>query len=60
MRERGIARQDAVSFLLESRGATRLGRPDEIDALAACLASLRADFRQGAITDIDGGATRSL
>ena len=60
MRERGIARQDALSFLIESHGTTRVGRPDEIGALVAYLASWRADFIQGAIIDIDGGATRSL
>ena len=60
MRERGVGRQEAVSFLLESHGTTRVGRPDEIGALVAYLASPRADFMQGAIIDIDGGATRSL
>jgi 3-oxoacyl-[acyl-carrier protein] reductase len=37
-----------------------VGRPDEIGAMAAFLASPRADYLQGSIIDIDGGATRSL
>jgi 3-oxoacyl-[acyl-carrier protein] reductase len=60
MRERSVTRQEAMSFLLSSHGTTRVGRPDEIGALVAYLASPRADFIQGCIIDIDGGATRSL
>jgi len=60
MRERSIGRDEAVAFLLSSHGTARVGRPDEVGALVAYLASARADFVQGAIIDIDGGATRSL
>jgi NAD(P)-dependent dehydrogenase (short-subunit alcohol dehydrogenase family) len=59
-RERGLSRDDALTFLISSHGTTRVGRPEEIGALVAYLASSRAGFIQGAIVDIDGGATRSL
>jgi NAD(P)-dependent dehydrogenase (short-subunit alcohol dehydrogenase family) len=60
MRDRGLTREDAVTFRLSSYGTTRVGRPEEIGALVAYLASSKADFIQGSIIDIDGGATRSL
>ncbi|MDR3531811.1 MAG: SDR family oxidoreductase [Rhodopila sp.] len=60
MRERDIGRDDAVTYLLSSHGTTRAGRPEEIGALVAYLASSKADFIQGSVIDIDGGATRSL
>ena len=60
MRDRSCNREDALTHLLSSHGTTRVGRPDEIGALAAFLASEKADFIQGSIIDIDGGATRSL
>lgn len=60
MRDRGIAREEAMTFLVSSHRTTRVGRPDEIGALVAYLASAKAGFIQGSIIDIDGGATRSL
>jgi NAD(P)-dependent dehydrogenase (short-subunit alcohol dehydrogenase family) len=60
MCDRGLTREDAVTFRLASSGTTRVGRPEEIGALVAYLASSKADFIQGSIIDIDGGATRSL
>jgi NAD(P)-dependent dehydrogenase (short-subunit alcohol dehydrogenase family) len=60
MRERSLGRADAMAFLLSSHGTTRVGRPDEIGAMTAFLASEKADFIQGSIIDVDGGATRSL
>ena len=60
MRDRSCSREDAIAFLLSSHGTARVGRPDEIGALTAYLASDKADFMQGTIIDIDGGATRSL
>ncbi len=49
-----------MAHLLSSHGTTRVGRPEEIGWLAAFLASERAEFIQGCVIDIDGGATRSL
>jgi NAD(P)-dependent dehydrogenase (short-subunit alcohol dehydrogenase family) len=60
MRERGLSREQALAFLIASHGTTRVGQPREIGGLVAYLASSRADFIQGCIIDIDGGATRSL
>jgi 3-oxoacyl-[acyl-carrier protein] reductase len=60
MRENGLERQAALAFLLSSHGTTRVGRPDEVGCLVAYLASSKADFIQGCVIDIDGGATRSL
>ncbi len=56
----GFDRQQAIAFLLSSHGTTRVGRPEEIGWLTAYLASDKADFIQGCVIDIDGGATRSL
>lgn len=60
MRDRGMTREQALTFLVSSHGTTRVGQPEEIGALVAYLASSKADFIQGSIIDIDGGATRSL
>ena len=60
MRDRSLTRDAAMTFLLSSHGTTRVGRPDEIGAMTAFLASEKADFIQGSIIDVDGGATRSL
>lgn len=60
MREHSCSREEAVSRMLAPRGTTRFGRPEEIGWLAAFLTSPKAAFIQGAIVDIDGGATRSL
>ncbi len=60
MREKALDRDAALAFLLSSHGTTRVGTPEEIACLVTYLASARADFIQGSIIDIDGGATRSL
>jgi NAD(P)-dependent dehydrogenase (short-subunit alcohol dehydrogenase family) len=60
MNNRSCSRDEAIAFLLSSFGARRVGRPDEIGAMTAFLASGKADYLQGSIIDVDGGATRSL
>lgn len=60
MRENSITREQAIAARLATHGTTRVGRPEEIGALAAYLVSERAEFIQGALIDIDGGATRAL
>jgi NAD(P)-dependent dehydrogenase (short-subunit alcohol dehydrogenase family) len=60
MHDRSCPRDAAIAFLLSSHGTTRVGQPEEIGAMTAFLASPRADFLQGSIIDVDGGATRSL
>jgi NAD(P)-dependent dehydrogenase (short-subunit alcohol dehydrogenase family) len=59
-RDHGFNREQAIAYLLSSHGTTRVGRPEEIGWLTAYLASEKADFIQGCVIDIDGGATRSL
>jgi NAD(P)-dependent dehydrogenase (short-subunit alcohol dehydrogenase family) len=59
-RDHGFNREQAIAYLLSSHGTTRVGRPEEIGWLTAYLASDKADFIQGCVIDIDGGATRSL
>jgi NAD(P)-dependent dehydrogenase (short-subunit alcohol dehydrogenase family) len=58
--EHGFTREQAIAHRLALHGTTRVGQPEEIGWLAAYLASPRADFMQGCVIDIDGGATRSL
>ena len=60
MRDRGISRDEALTLPVSSHGTTRVGQPAEIGSLVAYLGSSKADFIQGCIIDIDGGATRSL
>ncbi len=60
MLERSITREQAIAARLATHGTTRVGQPAEIGGLAAYLASGQADFIQGALIDIDGGATRAL
>ena len=60
MKDRGMTRDETLTFLVSSHGTRRVGQPEEIGSLVAYLASSKADFIQGCIIDIDGGATRSL
>jgi NAD(P)-dependent dehydrogenase (short-subunit alcohol dehydrogenase family) len=60
MRETSCSREEAVASLLAARGIGRFGRPEEVAWLVAYLASAKAEFIQGAVIDIDGGALRAL
>jgi NAD(P)-dependent dehydrogenase (short-subunit alcohol dehydrogenase family) len=60
MREQSLTREQAVAARLATHRTTRVGRPEEVGALVAYLASGKADFIQGALIDIDGGSTHSL
>src|SRR6195952_3893084 len=46
MQDRTLTREDAMTFLLSSHRTTRVGRPEEIGALVAYLASSKAGFIQ--------------
>ena len=50
----------AAERMARSLGVTRFGEPAEIARAVAFLASPKAAYCQGAILDIDGGATRTL
>jgi 3-oxoacyl-[acyl-carrier protein] reductase len=60
MREQSLTREQAIAARLATHRTKRVGRPEEVGALVAYLASDRADFIQGALIDIDGGSTRAL
>jgi NAD(P)-dependent dehydrogenase (short-subunit alcohol dehydrogenase family) len=60
MHNRSCSRDEAIAYLLSTWGTTRVGRPEEIGAMTAFLAPDKADYLQGSIIDVDGGATRSL
>jgi NAD(P)-dependent dehydrogenase (short-subunit alcohol dehydrogenase family) len=58
--EDGITQAEARAALLAVCGTSRFGKPEEIAAAVAFLASERAAFVQGALIDIDGGENRAL
>jgi len=60
MREQSLTREQAIAARLATHRTRRVGRPEEVGALVAYIASDKADFIQGALIDIDGGSTRAL
>ena len=58
--EHQLGLEAAASQLMSELWIARFGRPDEIGALIAFMASSRAAFMQGSIVDIDGGEFRAL
>jgi NAD(P)-dependent dehydrogenase (short-subunit alcohol dehydrogenase family) len=52
--------EEAARIGAANLGATRPGRPEEVAALVAFILSPEGDYLQGAIIDLDGGATRGL
>ena len=58
--DQGVTRDQAADQLLAGCRTERFGRPQEIGAVTAFLASAQASFVQGALIDVDGGETRSL
>ncbi len=57
---RGVSLDEARRALPREMGVERFGRAEEIGDAVAFLASARAGYLQGALIDIDGGATRTL
>ncbi|MBI3173014.1 MAG: SDR family oxidoreductase [Chloroflexi bacterium] len=60
MKEKNLSEEEATRQMASRLGIARFGQPAEIARAVAYLASPQADYIQGAIIDIDGGATRTL
>jgi NAD(P)-dependent dehydrogenase (short-subunit alcohol dehydrogenase family) len=58
--ERGMEVSQAEGEMAKSFRIGRFGQPAEIARVVAFLASPQASYWQGAIIDVDGGATRTL
>jgi 3-oxoacyl-[acyl-carrier protein] reductase len=56
----GLPLDQAAAAMARDLGIARFGKPAEIAAAVAFLASARSGFCQGAILDMDGGQTRTL
>ncbi len=60
MAAHGLSAAQARDAMLQDQAVARFGRPEELAALIAMLASDRVAFLHGAIIDMDGGQTRTV
>jgi NAD(P)-dependent dehydrogenase (short-subunit alcohol dehydrogenase family) len=58
--EKGIDLAAAELQMIAATKTTRIGEPEDIAALVAFIAGPEGRFLQGAMIDIDGGATKTL
>jgi 3-oxoacyl-[acyl-carrier protein] reductase len=58
--QQGIDLETAERKLIESARTTRIGEPEDIAALVAFVVSPEGRFLQGALIDMDGGATKVI
>jgi NAD(P)-dependent dehydrogenase (short-subunit alcohol dehydrogenase family) len=59
-KEKNLSHEEATIQLAKNFNIARFGQPNEIAQTVAFLASSQASYIQGAILDVDGGATRTL
>src|SRR5579862_2791817 len=58
--QQGTDVETAERKMIESARTTRIGEPEEIAALVAFIVSPEGRFLQGALIDMDGGATKVI
>jgi 3-oxoacyl-[acyl-carrier protein] reductase len=58
--QQGVDVETAERKLIESARTTRIGEPEDIAALVAFVVSPEGRFLQGALIDMDGGATKVI
>ena len=59
-REQGVDAATAEKKIIESARVTRIGEPEDIAAMVAFVVSDEGSFLQGALIDMDGGATKVI
>lgn len=59
-RERGIGRAEAEAEFVRAARIARVGEPEDVAALAAFVLSAEGSLLQGAIIDLDSGATKTV
>jgi NAD(P)-dependent dehydrogenase (short-subunit alcohol dehydrogenase family) len=56
----GIDVAETEQKFVQRAGITRIGEPEDVASLVACIVSPENSLLHGAIIDLDGGATKSL